>query len=56
MPRRTGSPVEIVDRVNYACYKHNRRRGVIQEDFYLIWSKIMVDRMEEQYQKEVANG
>lgn len=56
MPRRTAPAAEIVDRVNYACYKHNRRRGVTSKDFCLIWSKMMVARMEKQYQEEIADG
>ena len=56
MLRQTATVAEVIDKLTYINYKHNRWRGVISKDFCLIWSEMMVARMEKQYQEEFANA
>jgi len=57
MPRQTASPAEIVDVVAYSHYRYNRKHfpaplETVKEDWYPMYGKKMVDRMERKYQEE----
>jgi len=61
MQRRTASPAEIVDVMAYSHYRYNRKHfpaspEIVREDWYPIYGIEMVDRMEKQYQEEVADA
>lgn len=57
MPRQTAPIAEAIDILKFHNYCSERRNdATLPSDWYLIWPREEVDRMEKQYQEEVGSG